>query len=39
MTKSFTAMAIMKLRDEGKVSLDADAWIYLPMLAGLVGIP
>ncbi len=39
MTKSFTAMAILKLRDEGKVSLDADASTYLPMLRDLRGLP
>lgn len=35
MTKSFTAMAIMKLRDEGKLSLDDPAERYVPELAGL----
>jgi CubicO group peptidase (beta-lactamase class C family) len=39
MTKSFTAMAIMKLRDDGRVSLDADASTYLPELRTLVGVP
>jgi CubicO group peptidase (beta-lactamase class C family) len=39
MTKNVTAMAILKLRDEGKLSLDADASTYLPMLRGLVGLP
>ena len=35
MTKSFTAMSILKLRDEGKLSLDDPAEKYLPELAGL----
>lgn len=35
MTKSFTAMAILKLRDEGKLSLDDPAARYVPELAGL----
>ena len=35
MTKSFTAMAIMRLRDEGKLSLDDPAEKYVPELAGL----
>ncbi|HKG47356.1 MAG TPA: serine hydrolase domain-containing protein [Pyrinomonadaceae bacterium] len=35
MTKSFTAMAIMKLRDEGKLSLDDPAAKYVPELATL----
>ena len=35
MTKSFTALAIMKLRDEGKLSLDDPAERYVPELAGL----
>jgi CubicO group peptidase (beta-lactamase class C family) len=35
MTKSFTALAIMKLRDEGKLSLDDPAERYIPELAGL----
>ncbi len=39
MTKSFTAMAIMKLRDDGRVSLDAAASTYLPELRTLVGVP
>lgn len=30
MTKSFTALSILKLRDEGKVSLDAPAETYIP---------
>ena len=35
MTKSFTAMAIMKLRDEGKLSLDTPAERYVPELKNL----
>jgi CubicO group peptidase (beta-lactamase class C family) len=35
MTKSFTAMSILKLRDEGKLSLDDPAEKYIPELAGL----
>jgi CubicO group peptidase (beta-lactamase class C family) len=35
MTKSFTAMAILRLRDEGKLSLDDPAEKYVPELAGL----
>ncbi|MDA1081812.1 MAG: serine hydrolase [Gemmatimonadetes bacterium] len=35
MTKSFTAMAILKLRDDGKLSLDDPAERYVPELAGL----
>jgi CubicO group peptidase (beta-lactamase class C family) len=35
MTKSFTAIAILKLRDEGKLSLDDPAERYIPELAGL----
>jgi CubicO group peptidase (beta-lactamase class C family) len=35
MTKSFTAMAILKLRDEGKLSLDDPAERYVPELNGL----
>ena len=35
MTKSFTAMAIMKLRDEGKLSLDDPVSKYVPELANL----
>jgi CubicO group peptidase (beta-lactamase class C family) len=30
MTKSFTAMAILKLRDEGKLKLDDPAYLYVP---------
>lgn len=32
MTKSFTAMAILKLRDEGKLKLDDPVYLYLPEL-------
>lgn len=35
MTKSFTGMAILKLRDEGKLSLDDPAAKYIPALADL----
>ena len=35
MTKSFTAMAILKLRDDGKLSLDDPAAAYIPALANL----
>lgn len=35
MTKSFTAMAILKLRDEGKLSLDDPVAKYVPDLANL----
>jgi CubicO group peptidase (beta-lactamase class C family) len=35
MTKSFTALSILKLRDEGKLSLDDPADRYVPELAGL----
>jgi CubicO group peptidase (beta-lactamase class C family) len=35
MTKSFTAMAILKLRDAGKLNLDDLAEKYVPELAGL----
>ena len=35
MTKSFTAMAIMKLRDEGKLSLDDEAERHVPELKNL----
>jgi len=34
MTKSFTALAILKLRDEGKLSLDDPAEKYVPELRG-----
>ena len=36
MTKSFTAIAILKLRDEGKLSLDDPAERYVPELKALV---
>ena len=36
MTKSFTAMAILALRDEGKLSLDEPAEKYVPELRDLV---
>ena len=32
MTKSFTAMAVLKLRDEGKLKLDDPASLYIPEL-------
>jgi len=35
MTKSFTAMSIVKLRDEGKLSLDDAVERYVPELKGL----
>jgi CubicO group peptidase (beta-lactamase class C family) len=35
MTKSFTAMAILRLRDEGKLSLDDPVERYVPELKGL----
>jgi len=35
MTKSFTAVAILKLRDEGRLSLDDPAERYVPELASL----
>src|SRR5712691_8745570 len=34
MTKSFTAMSILKLRDEGQLSLDDPAERYVPEMAG-----
>jgi CubicO group peptidase (beta-lactamase class C family) len=36
MTKSFTAISILKLRDEGKLSLDDPAEKYVPELKALV---
>jgi len=36
MTKSFTAMSILKLRDEGKLSLDDPVERHVPELKGLV---
>jgi CubicO group peptidase (beta-lactamase class C family) len=35
MTKSFTAMAILKLRDDGRLALDDPAEKYVPELKGL----
>jgi CubicO group peptidase (beta-lactamase class C family) len=35
MTKSFTTMAILILRDQGKLSLDDPAFKYIPEMAGL----
>jgi len=35
MTKSFTVISILKLRDEGKLSLDDPAEKYVPEMAGL----
>ena len=35
MTKSFTALAVLKLRDEGRLSLDDPASRYVPELADL----
>lgn len=35
MTKSFTAMSILKLRDEGKLSLDDPVARYIPAMADL----
>jgi CubicO group peptidase (beta-lactamase class C family) len=32
MSKSFTAMAILKLRDEGKIKLDDPVYLYIPEL-------
>jgi CubicO group peptidase (beta-lactamase class C family) len=34
MSKSFTALAILKLRDEGKLKLDDPAYLYIPALKG-----
>ena len=34
MSKSFTAMAILQLRDEGKLKLDDPVALYLPEIAG-----
>lgn len=34
MTKSFTAMAILKLRDEGKLKLDDPVYMYIPEMKG-----
>lgn len=35
MSKSFTSMAILKLRDEGKLDLDDPAYLYIPELKNL----
>lgn len=35
MSKAFTALAILKLRDEGKLQLDAPAERWVPQLAGV----
>src|SRR5713101_6772697 len=35
MTKSFTAMAILKLRDEGKLKLDDPASMYIPVMKNI----
>jgi CubicO group peptidase (beta-lactamase class C family) len=35
MTKSLTAMAILKLRDEGKLKLDDPAYLYIPEMKSL----
>lgn len=35
MSKSFAAMAILKLRDEGKLDLDDPAYLYVPELKNL----
>jgi CubicO group peptidase (beta-lactamase class C family) len=35
MSKSFAAMAILKLRDEGKLNLDDPAYFYIPELKNL----
>ena len=34
MTKAYTALAVLKLRDEGRLALDAEAATYLPELRG-----
>ena len=34
MSKSFTAMAILKLRDEGKLKLDDPVYLYIPAIKG-----
>ncbi|MES2137094.1 MAG: serine hydrolase domain-containing protein [Pseudomonadota bacterium] len=34
MSKAFTALAILKLRDEGKLALDAPAETYVPQMRG-----
>jgi CubicO group peptidase (beta-lactamase class C family) len=35
MSNGFTAMAILKLRDEGKLNLDDPAYLYIPALKKL----
>ena len=35
MSKSFTCMALLKLRDEGKLNLDDPAWLYIPELKNI----
>ena len=35
MTKSFTAMAVIKLRDEGKLELDDPVQLYIPDMKGI----
>ena len=35
MSKSFTAMAILKMRDEGKLNLDDAAYLYIPELKNI----
>jgi CubicO group peptidase (beta-lactamase class C family) len=35
MTKSLTAMAILKLRDEGRLKLDDPAYVYIPEMKNL----
>ncbi len=35
MTKSFTALSVLKLRDEGRLALDDPAELYVPELGGL----
>ncbi|MBI5069075.1 MAG: beta-lactamase family protein [Deltaproteobacteria bacterium] len=37
MTKAFTADAVLKLRDEGRLALDAPLETYLPELTGMSG--
>src|SRR5258706_16103939 len=36
MTKAFTALTVLKLRDEGRVNLDAPAELYIPELQAWV---
>ena len=35
MTKAFTALSVLKLRDDGKLALDAPAETYVPELKAL----